>query len=424
MRIRIGRVAEGLLASLLCIVLLTSSAPRAQDEVDRVRAFTRDTEFDYLSWMLNATRLKIEQGAAGIPGYINRESRLILVSDYLQLTQRIQQAEDALNRIYADNTITDKANASQHVQAELQAFYRQQDELAPLAEAVLQDQVSAVAADLGLTTLGQPLPAVLFHSTSVPDALIVSPRSHIEQTANISIVPGLPVDQQAQLEQRVETGLDVSALVVPIGGVGVYPTMIMRSTDLAWLTSTIAHEWTHNYLEFRPLGLLYDHTPELRTMNETTADIVGNEIGQEVLARFYPGRRQAALPDLGEAAFASPPERPPDAASPPFDFRAEMHTTRVTADALLASGRIQDAESYMEARRRIFVQNGFFIRRVNQAYFAFYGAYADVPGGPAGEDPVGPAVRALRSHSRSLSDFLNRIAWMTSFQQLQRAVGN
>jgi hypothetical protein len=60
---------------------------------------------------------------------------------------------------------------------------------------------------------------------------------------------------------------------------------------------------------------------------------------------------------------------------------------------------------------------------MNQAYFAFYGAYADQPGGAAGSDPVGAAVRALRASSPSLAAFLNRIGWMTSFEQLQKAVG-
>jgi hypothetical protein len=90
---------------------------------------------------------------------------------------------------------------------------------------------------------------------------------------------------------------------------------------------------------------------------------------------------------------------------------------------LLAAGKIDEAESYMEQRRQLFVQNGYTIRKLNQAYFAFYGAYADVPGGAAGEDPVGPAVRALRAHSKSLADFINRIAWMTSFDELKKAVG-
>ena len=109
--------------------------------------------------------------------------------------------------------------------------------------------------------------------------LIVSPRDHIEQLTNISVQPDLSVDQQATLENQVDAWLNVSSLVVPIGGVGVYPTMVMRTTDLPWELDTIAHEWTHNFLTLRPLGFLYDITPELRTMNETTASIVGNEMG-------------------------------------------------------------------------------------------------------------------------------------------------
>jgi hypothetical protein len=100
-----------------------------------------------------------------------------------------------------------------------------------------------------------------------------------------------------------------------------------------------------------------------------------------------------------------------------------MHTTRVETDALLAQGKIQEAESYMEQRRQFFWDNGYQIRRLNQAYFAFYGAYADNPQGAAGADPVGPAVRALRAQSTTLADFVNRIAAMSSFQQLQQAVG-
>ena len=89
---------------------------------------------------------------------------------------------------------------------------------------------------------------------------------------------------------------------------------------------------------------------------------------------------------------------------------------------MLAEGRLEQAEAYMESRRLIFLQKGYLIRKLNQAYFAFYGAYADVPGGAAGEDPVGPAVRALREQSGSLADFINTIGWMTSFEQLQKAI--
>ena len=76
----------------------------------------------------------------------------------------------------------------------------------------------------------------------------------------------------------------------------------------------------------------------------------------------------------------------------------------------------------MEETRLVFLENGYLLRKINQAYFAFFGAYADSPGGAAGEDPVGPAVRALREQSDSLADFVNTISWMTSFEQLQEAI--
>ena len=76
----------------------------------------------------------------------------------------------------------------------------------------------------------------------------------------------------------------------------------------------------------------------------------------------------------------------------------------------------------MEGRRLIFLQNGYLLRNLNQAYFAFHGAYADIPGGAAGEDPVGPAVRAFRAQSESLADFVNRMSWMWKFEQLQESI--
>jgi hypothetical protein len=93
-------------------------------------------------------------------------------------------------------------------------------------------------------------------------------------------------------------------------------------------------------------------------------------------------------------------------------------------DDLLAKGEIDQAEAYMEAQRRVFWDQGYQIRKLNQAYFAFYGAYNDTPGGAgeAGKDPVGPAVQELRRRSSSLAEFLNRISWVTSFEDLQKIV--
>ena len=81
--------------------------------------------------------------------------------------------------------------------------------------------------------------------------------------------------------------------------------MIMDTTNLSWLLSTIAHEWTHNYLNLRPLGLNYSTTPELRTMNETTANIVGDEVGNLVLQKYYP-ELVASSPNLNLTSFETP----------------------------------------------------------------------------------------------------------------------
>ena len=421
---RVLRILDFLALVLAMIIAATGDAPRLTGTSDRVRSFTREIEFDYPNWVWSAAWTKLEQGTLGLPYLFDRGTNKEIVMDYLRTTHNLMQAEVQVEQIYANPDITDKEASSAFVRGQRDDLIARQRSLAPIAEATLQSQITDALAELGLTAIGQPIPPVLYHTSSTPLALIVSDRSVIKQIANISVLPTLTLNDQIQLEDNVAESLDVSTLVVPIGGVGVYPTMVMETTDLRWTLDTIAHEWTHNYLNLRPLGLNYSTTPELRTMNETTASIAGSEVGTWVIETYYPEMlASGSQPDLGFISFDKTfvPSNAPDEPAP-FDFRAEMHETRVTADQLLAEGKIEEAERYMEQRRQVFWENGYLLRKLNQAYFAFHGAYADTPGGAAGEDPVGPAVRALREQSASLADFLNRISWMTSFEQLQQAI--
>ncbi len=412
------RLLRGIEISLYAIffagLLGGSSLMVSTKPSEAARRYTRSVEFDYVSWTLEAFAVKLDQAVLGTPYYFPEISRHQIVVDYLHLMDAILSDENKINLMFSDPKISNPPVASQPLQAQLNGLEGQQRQLSPLAEAVLQDQISATLADLGLTTGGQPLPPVLFHISPLPYDLIISPRDKIQQDAAISLVPDLSVDQQNNLETQVDSGLNVSSLVVPVGGIGSYPTMVMRTTALDWLSDTIAHEWTHNWLSLRPLGLNYDTTPELRTMNETTASISGNEISVLVLKKYYP---ELAL-EYNIQNVSLPLNQP----KANFNFNNEMHVTRVHVDELLAQGNVTEAEAYMEQRRQFFFDNGYAIRKLNQAYFAFYGAYADVPGGAAGEDPVGPAVRALRAKSASLTDFLKTISKMDSFQQLQAAV--
>jgi hypothetical protein len=40
------------------------------------------------------------------------------------------------------------------------------------------------------------------------------------------------------------------------------------------------------------------------------------------------------------------------------------------------AGKVELAEEFMEERRQFFWKKGYHIRKLNQAYFAFHGAYA------------------------------------------------
>lgn len=415
-------VFDKVISLLILAVVVTGDLPRLTAQTDQVRSYTRAIEFDYPTWVWNAFWSKVDQSTINAPYAFERGSNKQIVFEYLRTTDQLNQTEFQIEKIFADPNIIDKASTSAYLRAQRDQLTARQASLAPFAESILQSQVNSALAELGLTTGGQTIPPLLYRSSPTPLALIVSPRDHIEQTTNISILPSITLDQQIKLEDDVAKSLNVSTLIVPIGGIGVYPTMVMETTDLPWMLTVIAHEWTHNYLNLRPLGLNYSTTPELRTMNETTASISGDEVGLLVLKKYYP-ELLASSPTLSllQSNIAyRPSNRLAD--TTPFDYRAEMHTTRVKADELLAQGKVEEAEKYMEQRRLLFWENGYLIRKLNQAFFAFHGAYADVPGGAAGEDPVGPAVRALREQSDSLADFINTIGWMTSFDQLQKAI--
>jgi hypothetical protein len=269
-----------------------------------------------------------------------------------------------------------------------------------------------------LPNTGQPFPPVLYHATNLPKELVISPRESIRLAKSISLDAEMNLDNIVALENEVESKTDFSALVVNIGGVGTYPAMVSDTADISFLLETVAHEWPHNYLAIRPLGLHFSDSPAMRTMNETAASIAGAEIGRTVLQMFYadlfPSRKQS--PMLYEAGYQGQFDLAKESGA--FDFRHEMYITRLKVDQLLLENKVQEAETYMEERRQYFWENGYQIRKLNQAYFAFHGAYADEPYSAAGEDPVGAAVRALRLRSRSLAEFLNTISGLTSPDQL------
>jgi hypothetical protein len=145
----------------------------------------------------------------------------------------------------------------------------------------------------------------------------------------------------------------------------------------------------------------------MTSINETAADIGGDELGQLVYRRYY------AQPVSQAASPAAPSQ-------PAFDFNKEMREIRLTVDRYLAQGQVEEAEQYMEQMREYLAQNGYYIRKLNQAYFAFYGTYSDTPGSVS---PIGGYLAELRQGSPSLGDFVKIVSGVSSYEELLRMIG-
>lgn len=401
-----------LLLSVLCLLTFTREWPPFGDEYNRIIQLVGQRQFDFLSWEVNAIAAKAEGVLANNDAFLAETRRRQTVLDYLNLIQEVQQLDSQINQIYTDPTMLDPAAATAVLQAERDRLRADLAALQPVAEAIVQDQVGQILVEEGFGFLGQAWPPVMMRMTPLPSLLIVSPRDRIERIHAVSLVPGLSTAERDALETAIFEQLNLSALVVPIGGMGTFPAMIMETGSINWLAEVTAHEWAHHWLSFFPVGWNYSD-PQMRIVNETIASIFDQEIGSRVIARYYPEFTPPPAPPAPPTLPETIPQEPPD-----FDYGAELAATRIRTDALLALGDIEGAEAYMEARRLVFLENGYSIRKLNQAYFAFYGAYAAVPGATGG-DPTGPMLRDIQTSTRSPRAFMEAVAPIATFADLE-----
>jgi hypothetical protein len=412
MKSGLRRFLDATLLALTCMGLLltlTREWPDRSTEEFRYSSLIRNRRFDFIRWELDALGSKLLYSFAPAHTFLDEDLQRLVVGRFFDQLQQVQSLEAQIASAYADPAVTNPLLAVADLDRQLKGARGALVSIQPTAEGVIEEQIAAVLADQGITAGGRTFPPVKLRFTALPVMLVISPRDRIEAIHFFPLEHGIDMPARVELEAEIDRKLNVSSLISNIGGLAAYPAMMLESSSPNWVIETGAHEWTHHYLTLHPLGVLYDTDPQLRTMNETVAGIVGKEIGQQVVARYYP--EWTPPPDRGDTADITEPSA--------FDFRAQMHITRVHVDELLAQGQIEQAEAYMEERRRLFWENGYQIRKLNQAYFAFHGAYADEPGAP-GADPVGPAVLALRDRSASLKEFLETVAQLTDFSELEQ----
>ncbi len=341
---------------------------------------------------------------------LSEAEKVELVKGYVSLAEEIASLEARIDREKAEGLGSEKD--IDVWEAQLAALKTDRDGLEDQVEEIIEGQISGVLGDEGLSIalkLGGEVellfPPVDFEFEKRPNVLIVSSRHKIEIVDTVLLRPVVSMEEMVEIEGAVEA-LDYSGLVEPLGGVATYPSIVPQTPSLQNLLSKIAHEWLHHYFFFRPLGQRYWSNYEMTTINETAADIAGNEIGLVVYQRYYAGEGEAGPPAEEQ--------------EPAFDFGREMRGIRIAVDQYLARGEIEEAERYMEEKRKSLEANGYYIRKLNQAYFAFHGTYADTP---TSVSPIGDQLRKLRERSLSLGDFISTVSGISSYEELLGMIG-
>jgi hypothetical protein len=271
-------------------------------------------------------------------------------------------------------------------------------------EAALEGRIDAAIRDAGLSfplPLPGPLavwPPVDLELSGSPRVLVVSPRAEIRRVVDLPLRLDLDRDELLALEAETEREDEsVSALIVATGGVATYPAIVSDSRSYRSTVSTATHEWVHHHLAFYPLGRAFFDSPDARTINETVAAVAGDELRDLVLARYGEPSPPEEVDESGEEA--------------PVDRAEVLRELRLEVDELLAAGEIAAAERRMEEVRRFLEDNGVFIRRINQAHFAWFGTYA---ARADATDPLGPQIFEIRERAGSLRRFLELVRGQTS----------
>ncbi len=397
-----------LAAIVLTLFSLVAGCSPDHDFDTQLREITGPYRFNLVSWEFNA--LIREVGKLFGPGPEIADNTTAV---YFTNVKRIKRLESKISAVGEGNREGDLTS----LEDELDRLQRQNSELADPLERLLETQVRDAFSRQGIfnpldryVNIKLGFPPVNIHIDRPPHLLVVSPRDRIDSIREVTLLPDMSVEDMSSIEAEIDN-LKVSSLVVNLGGMATYPSYVMNEADIRFMLDTVGEESLHQYLAFTPLGFLYvldlagiRRDYDIATMNETVAGMVSKEIGGIIYSQYY-AENETGDTEQKEGAG--------------FDFNKEMREIRKAVDGYLARGEIEQAEEFMEQKRRYLAENGYNIRKLNQAYFAFHGAYAD---SPASISPIGAELEELRDRSDSLKEFLNTVAGMTGRQDLAESI--
>lgn len=393
-------------------MLLIAAGIGRGDAISELHRASAPYEQDLVRWEITHFPDKWLRQAVGIFGGPGEEERQEHVRAFFRLSGEMSGKRGEIERALAEGASGAEVAALEAERADLE---RRRTALSPSVEETLESAISQSADDLGVIARFGPVrwPPVDFAFQEGGHVLVRSPRDAIVRLDDRLLTADISLPEQDALERKVESLDDnISAIVARIGGVATYPAQVTPDTSLRGALSVASHEWVHHWLFFHPLGRAWFAGGELTSVNETVANIASEELSDRALELL-----------TGEVTVREP-WQPPRADGPAptpepgvFDFRREMRETRTRFEELLEAGNVVEAEAYLEARRLLFVERGYNIRKLNTAWFAFHGTYAD---GPASVSPIEPQLRTLRTASAGLAEFLDRVAVIDEAGELER----
>ena len=396
------------MAGLISFCLLGAGCAATRDFNKQLNQIVRPYRFHVAQWEASTVFKAAKQiiwNRHSTPG-----GEMEQVKEYFDTVERMKILASEIEAVKAGNRTGELAS----LEAELEEMQQKRSSLVNVAEKVITGQIKEVLFQQGIyhpadkyIGLKINFPPMDFKLEKPPHLLVISPRDRIENMREIVLQQEVKVEEMEQIEKEIDT-LGVSSIVVGLGGFGgTYPAFVTNEASLRFTVDAAAEEWLHQYLFFKPLGFRYvldvigaARNYDVATMNETVASMVSKEIGGMVTNSYYP--------DL--ASCESEPGKKSG-----FDFDREMREIRRAVDEYLARGEIEQAEEFMEEKRQYLASKGYHIRKLNQAYFAFYGAYADQP---TSISPIGDELKRLREQSPSLKEFLSTVSSMTSREDL------
>ena len=398
-----------LIVLVLALLVLLVLVPSGSKGSDRIGTIIGSRDYDLLSWEVSNFFDKwLHEATELFQGDRSDEEKVALVEEYFRLNGEISSIEFRISQVVAR-----EEGDFQTLTTRLDEIESRRNSMRDDVEEIIEGQVSAILSDEGLSwklpfgnSDGYLFPPVDFRVDDSPRILALSPRDEIQLLQTRLLDPDLTLEDIEDIEGGVEGEGDLSAIVEGVGAVATYPSVVNQSSSIQQVLRTVAHEWVHQYMIFFPLGQNFWDDNNMTTLNESIADTVGDFIGDKVYESYY--RKEVETPTQDTST------SPPVTNENTFDFRAEMRKTRVMTDDLLAEGKIEEAERFMEERRQFMAENGFFFRRLNQAFFAFNGTYAD---NPASVSPIGGQVRQVRDANPSLKDFMEKVAEVSSFNE-------